>query len=133
MGHCGAVVIFMEDEYVEDILNENNGFDYFQSFEDDENNDKWYRGFILKDGKENDCMYVARDGNKYAYRADIEDVDWDKTLKTLDFCAFVDYRMNIQDIDFMDKNGKFNYDEFHEFFKKRLPNGSIVELVDVHI
>lgn len=133
MGHCGAVVIFMEDEYAEDILGNNHGFDYFQSFEEDENNKSWYRGFILKDGKENDCMYVARDGNKYSYRADIEDVDWDKTLKTLDFCVFVDYRMNIQDIDFMDKNGKFNSDEFHEFFKKRLPNGSMVELVDVHL
>ena len=133
MGHCGAVVIFMEDEYAEDILGNNDGFDYFQSFEEDENNKSWYRGFILKDGKENDCMYIARDGEKYAYRAEIEDVDWDKTLKTLDFCAFVDYRMNIQDIDFMDKNGKFNYDEFHEFFKNRLPNGSMVELFDVHI
>ena len=132
MGHCGAVVIFMEDEYVDDILNENNGFDYFQSFEEDENNDKWYRGFILKDGKENDCMYIARDGNKYSYRAEITDVDWDKTLKTLDFNAFVDYRMNIQDIDFME-NGKFKKKEFHKFFKKRLPNGSVVELVDVHL
>ena len=38
MGHCGAVVIFMEDEYAEDIIGNNDGFDYFQSFEEDENN-----------------------------------------------------------------------------------------------
>lgn len=133
MGHCGAVAIFMEDEYAEDIMLGNNAVDYCQTFMEDDNNKSWYRGFILKDGKQNDCMYVARDGKQYAYRADIDDVDWEKTLKTLDFCMFTDYRMNIQDIDFIDKNGKINHNDFKEFFKRRLPNGSIVELLDVHI
>jgi hypothetical protein len=132
MGHCGAVVICMEDESPIEIIDDNHGFDYFQSFEEDENNKSWYRGFILKDGKKNEYMYIARDGKEYSYRANIEEVDWDKTLKVLDFCCFVDYRMNIQDIDFMDK-GKFNKKEFIKFFKKRLQNGSVVELIDVHL
>ena len=134
MSHCCCAVISYYDE-VEELLNHyvEHGIDYYNLFEDDEYNKSWYPGLILKDGKENEYMYVARDGNKYAYKAFIVDVDWEKTFAVNSIEMFMDYRMMIDKYDFYDYDKEeCKTDEFFKFFDNRLQNAEIITLVDVH-
>ena len=124
MGHCACIALTFEDE---DVLNDGcgRGYDYFTTFEEDTDTINWYRGLTLKDGIENEYMYIARDGNKYAYKAKTEDIDLDKTIETCDFYMFVDYRMTIDKMDLAET-------KFFDFFRKRFENATDIEIVDVH-
>jgi hypothetical protein len=134
MSHCCCAVISYCDEE-EELLNHyvEHGIDYYNLFEDDECNKSWYPGLILKDGKENEYMYIARDGNKYAYKAFIVDVDWEKTFAVNSIEMFIDYRMMIDKYDFYDYEKKeCKTDEFFKFFDNRLQNAEMITLVDAH-
>jgi hypothetical protein len=126
MGHCACIALMFDDENVLDA-NCGNGFDYYTTFDDDKDTVNWYRGLTLKDGIENEYMYVARDGNKYAYKAKMQDIDLAKTLKNSDMYCFCDYRMLINKYDFNTE------EEFHSFFVSRFNNATDVEIVDIHI
>ena len=126
MGHCACIALMFEDENVLDT-NCGNSYDYYKTFKDDNNTNSWYRGLTLKDGIENEYMYVAKDGKKYAYKAKMRDIDLAKTLKTCDFYMFVDYRMVINKDDFDTEN------EFNSFFVKRFNNATDIEIVNIHL
>ena len=133
MSHCCCAVIGYCDDEV-DILDHHYGYgiDYYTLFENDENNQKWYRGLVLKDGKENDYMYIANDGNKYAYKAFIVDVDWEKTFNNISM--FVTKRMVVDEYDFYDHENKcVDKKKFQAFFNQYLDNEEYITLVDVHV
>ena len=128
MGHYCAAILYVEDED-NDILEKNidYAYDYYTRYEDDDNKDEWYKGLILKDGKENEYMYTAYDGKRYAYKASVDEIDWERTFEESSIFMFIDYRIAMDSDDFDSK------EEFREFFFKRIKNAENVELVDVHM
>ena len=128
MGHYCAAILYVEDEDA-DILEKNidYAYDYYTRYEDDDSKDEWYKGLILKDGKENEYMYTAYDGKRYSYKASVDEIDWMRTFEESSIFMFIDYRIAMDSDDFDSK------EEFREFFFKRIKNAENVELVDVHM
>ena len=137
MSHvCCAVLYYEEDNYdsydVNDILEHHTGhaFDYYTLIKDFE--EKRFKGLILKNGVENDCMYEYN-GEKFAYKARIEDVNWLKTFKDSGIEEYADFKKVIDCYDFYDKNkGEIDWTEFNKFVKRMFERVNMVELADVH-
>lgn len=134
MGHCVGAIVSYYQEQIDSIAEHHceHGIDYYTLFDD--NKIPPSAGLVLKDGVTNCNMYIADDGKSYAYKAQMQEVDWEKTFENNPFYMFLDYRMCIDQYDFYNKETKqVNKTAFYDFFYNRLEEDGYIALADVHI
>ena len=126
MSHCCCLVVHSKNEEMDILDAYLDYYDYYQMFE---KQNIGYAGLILKDGKENEYMYTAYNGKRYAYKALVNDVNWDKTLKLSDI-KMIANRKRLCELYCLNKNTDNEIDFIYDL---QIKNEKFVTLFDVHI